>query len=204
MPLPEKNKQHKIMTDYIEILNNAVSSKNSSPKSQILFEALLEAEKHSHKQKLQNEFEQLLGHWQLHFITGTKNSQKKLGNFLGSGFYLPSIFQVIISYSATENVTNKGRIENIVKFGLVKFIIDGPCKFIEKKNIMAFDFTYIKMFILGTKTYGKNIRNGKDSEAKFYETNVSQQAFFSYFYVSENTIAARGRGGGLALWKKIT
>lgn len=193
------------MTDFIEILNNAVSSKNSPPKSQILVEALLAAEKDSHQHKTQHEFEQLIGDWQLHFITGTKNTQKKLGNFLGGGFYLPSIFQVIISYSLGENLeeNNQGRIANIVKFGLVKFIIDGPCKFMTKKNIMAFDFTYLKMFILGTKTYEMNIRNGKDSEAKFYETNINRQAFFSYFYVTENAIAARGRGGGLALWKKL-
>lgn len=193
------------MKDFIEILNNAINRKNSLPKSQILVEALLAAEKDSHKHKTQYKFEQLKGDWQLHFITGTKNSQKKLGNFLGSGFYLPSIFQVIISYSPSQNLeqNNQGRIANIVKFGLVKFIIDGPCKFISKKNIMAFDFTYLTMFILGTKTYEMNIRNGKDSEAKFYETNINHQAFFSYFYVAENAIAARGRGGGLALWKKV-
>ncbi|BAQ62441.1 hypothetical protein GM3708_2847 [Geminocystis sp. NIES-3708] len=193
------------MTDFIEILNNAISGKNLSPKSKVLVEALLAAEKDSHKHKTQYQFEQLIGDWQLHFITGTKNSQKKLGNFLGSGFYLPSIFQVIISYSSSENLeqNNRGRIANILKFGLVKFIIDGPSKFVLKKNIMAFDFTYLKMFILGTKTYEMNIRNGKNSEAKFYETNTNHQAFFSYFYVSENAIAARGRGGGLALWKKL-
>lgn len=193
------------MTDFIEILSNAVNRKNSLPKSQILVEALLAVEKDSHKHKTQYIFEQLKGDWQLHFITGTKNSQKKLGNFLGAGFYLPSIFQVIISYSLGENLeqNNQGKIANIVKFGLVKFIIDGPCKFMPKKNIMAFDFTYLKMFILGTKTYEMNIRNGKDSEAKFYETNINSQAFFSYFYVTENAIAARGRGGGLALWKKV-
>jgi hypothetical protein len=193
------------MTDFIEILNNAVNNKKSLPKSQILVEALLAAEKHSNKQKLEYQFKQLKGDWQLHFITGTKNSQKKLGNFLGSGFYIPSIFQVIISYSQSENLllNNQGRIANIVKFGLVKFIIDGPSKFIAKKNIMAFDFTYLKMLILGKKTYEMNIRNGKDSENKFYETEINQQAFFSYFYVTENAIAARGRGGGLALWKKI-
>ncbi|NCO75912.1 MAG: hypothetical protein GW795_05955 [Cyanobacteria bacterium] len=193
------------MIDFIEILNNAVNDKNSLPKSNLLVEALLAAEKYSHQEKTQYQFEQLIGHWQLHFITGTKNSQKKLGNFLGSGFYLPSLVKVIISYSSEENLKekNQGKIENIVKFGLVKFIIDGPSKFILKKNIIAFDFTYLKMFILGQKTYEMNIRNGKDSHSQFYQKNINQQAFFSYFYVSENIIAARGRGGGLALWKKV-
>ncbi|MBL1209959.1 hypothetical protein [Geminocystis sp. GBBB08] len=191
------------MIDFIDILNNAVNEKNSLPKSKTLFEALLEAEKYSHKQKPQYQFEQFKGYWQLHFITGTKNSQKKFGNFLGSGFYLPSLFKVIISYSSDENFANQGRIENIIKFGLVKFIIDGPCKFISAKNIVAFDFTYLKMFILEIKTYSQNIRSGKDSETDFFDSNISKQAFFTYFYLTENLMAARGRGGGLALWKKV-
>ncbi len=194
------------MTNFIDILNQAVNDKNSYPKGQVLVEALLAAEKHSHQRKSQYQFEQLKGCWQLHFITGTKNSQKKFGNILGGGFYIPSIFKIIISYSAIGNLEkslNQGRIENIVKFGLVKFCVDGPCKFICKKNIMAFDFTYLKMWILDVKIYEMNIRNGRNSEANFYETNINRQAFFSYFYVTENVIAARGRGGGLALWKKV-
>ena len=29
---------------------------------------------------------------------------------------------------------------------------------------------------------------------------LKEQAFFNYFYFSKNLIAARGKGGGLALW----
>lgn len=188
------------MTDFLSILNDSIETKKAKP--QEVVSALLSAEKYSHHHKPQYHFEQFIGNWQLHFITGTKNSQKKLGNIIGSGFYLPSLTQVVISYSSNENI-NQGRVENTVKFGLVKFSIDGPCKFIEKKNIIAFDFTYLIMEILGSKIYQTNIRNGRKSEANFYQTNISKQAFFSYFLVTDKFICARGRGGGLALWKKL-
>ncbi|BAQ66331.1 hypothetical protein [Geminocystis sp. NIES-3709] len=201
------------MTDFLTILQDsitewsyAIEKKTQKPESKAVVSALLSAEKYSHKYQQKYNVEQLIGDWQLHFITGTKNSQKKLGNILGSGFYLPALTKITISYSlskSSEELTNQGRVENTVKFGLVKFIIDGPCKFIEKKNIMAFDFTYLTMEILGTKVYQTNIRNGKKSESNFYEENISKQAFFSYFLVTDKFIAARGRGGGLALWKKI-
>ncbi len=190
------------MTDFLQILNDAINNKTSKPASNEIVSALLSAEKYSHQHKPKYNVEQLIGNWQLYFITGTKNSQKKLGNILGSGFYLPFLTQVIISYSFAQN-SNQGRVENTVKFGLVKFSIDGPCKFIDKKNIVAFDFTYLIMEILGKKVYQTNIRNGRKGEDKFYETKINKQAFFSYFLVTEKLIAARGRGGGLALWKKL-
>ena len=49
----------------------------------------------------------------------------------------------------------------------------------------------------------QNIRGGKDSDESFFSQNLNQQAFFSYFLVTDKFIAARGRGGGLALWQKI-
>ena len=40
-------------------------------------------------------------------------------------------------------------------------------------------------------------------EESFYTDKISHQAFFAYFYLSEGAIAARGRGGGLALWSRV-
>lgn len=190
------------MTDFLTILHQSIDPQQPKPKSEIMVKALLEAEKNSHTHKPKYEFSQLIGDWQLYFITGTKNSQKTLGKIIGSGFYLPPIVQVLISYQSQDNHPHQGRIKNLVKVGLVSFSIDGPCKFISKKNIIAFDFTYLNMIILGQNMYQTNIRNGRESEGKFYQQNISKLAFFSYFLVTDNLMAARGRGGGLALWKK--
>jgi hypothetical protein len=52
--------------------------------------------------------------------------------------------------------------------------------------------------------YDGYIRKGQEREARFYEQGVKEQAFFTYFLVQNNAIAARGRGGGLALWTRVS
>ncbi|NES72975.1 MAG: hypothetical protein F6K24_51155, partial [Okeania sp. SIO2D1] len=81
--------------------------------------------------------------------------------------------------------------------------LSGPTKFIDKKNILAFDFTKITVKLLGVKLYSGYIRGGQESEDKFATESVGKQAFFAYFLIQEKFIAARGRGGGLAIWGKL-
>ena len=192
------------MIDFIHTLNQAVDNQQKSPSSRETLTALLNAEKHSHRHKPKYQFEQFLGSWQLYFINGTNKSRSQFATLLKDGFYLPPFIPIKISYSADENNSKQGKVINTVTVGLVKFSLEGPCKFIEKKNILAFDFTYLTMFILGKKIYSQNIRGGKSSDEKFFAESISQQAFFSYFLVTDKFIAARGRGGGLALWKKAS
>ena len=192
------------MIDFIHTLNQAVDNQQKSPSSQETLTALLNAEKHSHRHQPKYQFKQFLGSWQLYFINGTNKSRSQFATVLKDGFYLPPFIPIKISYSADENNSKQGKVINTVTVGLVKFTLEGPCKFIEKKNILAFDFTYLTMFILGKKIYSQNIRGGKSSDEKFFAESISQQAFFSYFLVTDKFIAARGRGGGLALWKKAS
>jgi len=60
----------------------------------------------------------------------------------------------------------------------------------------------LNLTVFGLKIYDGYIRNGLEKEAKFHETKIKNQAFFSYFLIEDNLIAARGRGGGLALWSR--
>lgn len=196
------------MTDFILTLNKAIA-KSNKPTSQEVVNALIEAEKNAHKTKLKHDFEQLMGNWNLCFITGTKKSRQKFANFMGEGFYLPSFIKIMINYSIDSDFNSSelrekiGKVENTVNVGLVKFSVTGPIKFISNKNILAFDFNHLTLSILGKKIYSTNIRGGKTSEQSFYQDSVKNQAFFSYFLITENFIAARGRGGGLALWRNI-
>lgn len=192
-------------------LSQAFKSGNKKPSSEELLKILLECEYKARKEKPKYNIQELVGKWRLSFITGTIKSQQKLSNIVGSGFYLPSFIKICLSYSLLNQSESllketeiKGEIENTVSVGLVKFSLTGPTKFITKKNIMAFDFNHLTLFILGKKIYGRDIRGGKSSQEKFYINKISKQAFFSYFLVKENIIAARGKGGGLALWQKET
>lgn len=189
--------------EYLATLTSAIQKGNKKPTSELVYQALLDAEKISHQQKIKYDFAQLWGDWRLTFITGTKNSQAKMGGLLGKGFYLPSLTKITISYIPENNSSLQGRVINKVSVGLVTFTVSGPIKYIEKKNILAFDFNHLSMNILGTQVYQQDIRNGVKSEPDFYGKSIAKQAFFSYFLITEKFIAARGRGGGLALWKKI-
>ena len=79
-------------------------------------------------------------------------------------------------------------------------VLTGPVKFYAKTNILAFDFTQIKVSVSGFNLYTGYIRNGKNREADFCQQSIKEQAFFTYFLVNNSCIAARGKGGGLALW----
>ena len=196
------------MVDFVETLNQAVDKKTKSPAPADTLSALTQAEKDSRQQKPQFKFEQFFGQWRLHFINGTNKSRSQFASLLKDGFYLPPLIGVKISYAPLDDNqeqnlhNNQGRVINTVSVGLVKFTIEGPCKFIPNKNILAFDFTYLSMFILGKKIFSKDIRGGKSSDEQFFQESVSKQAFFSYFQVNDRLIAARGRSGGLALWRK--
>ena len=190
------------------ILEQAAKS-NSKPSSSAVVEALLAAEKNAKKTKTRYSFTQLIGKWQLCFITGTKKTRKKAGIVLGAGRYIPEwIAKIQIAYSSAESVAEGeekseiSRVENSVQVGAIELTLSGPTKFLPN-NILAFDFTRIAVKLLGKTVYQGFIRGGEAREAEFFSLSVGKQAFFAYFLVEDGIIAARGRGGGLALWGRV-
>lgn len=189
------------------ILEQAAKS-HVKPSSNAVVAALLAAEKTAKKTKVRYDFNQLIGNWQLCFITGTKKTRKKAGIVLGAGRYIPQwIAKISIAYSAESVVEGEekseiGRLENSVQVGAIELTLSGPTKFLPN-NILAFDFTRITVKLLGKTVYQGFIRGGEVREAEFLSLSVGKQAFFAYFLVEEGVIAARGRGGGLALWGRV-
>jgi len=192
----------------ISILEQAAKS-NTKPSAAAVVAALLEAEKRAKQNKIRYGFEQLIGNWRLCFITGTKKTRQKAGIVLGAGRYIPEwVAKIQIAYSAQavadgEADSETGRVENSVQVGAIVLTLSGPTKFLVNKNILAFDFTRIAVKLLGKTVYQGFIRGGEAREAEFFSLNVGKQAFFAYFLVEDGIIAARGRGGGLALWGRV-
>jgi hypothetical protein len=176
---------------------------SAPPAPDAVVEALLQAEKSAKRSKVRHTYEQLLGTWRLGFITGTKRTRQKAGVVLGAGRFLPKWVEIHLSYSQSEPASERGTVENSVKLGPLQLVLTGPTQFWQKTNRLAFDFTQMKVSLSGLTLYDGYIRNGRDSEAKFYEESVKEQAFFTYFLVEERCMAARGRGGGLALWTRV-
>ncbi|MGB2926292.1 MAG: hypothetical protein WBB82_13405 [Limnothrix sp.] len=181
------------------------------PSSETLLALLVRLEKEAKRERRVYPFESLLGEWRLTFITGTKKAQKQAGNVLGKGRYLPGWVKISILYEAlseqeqiAESAWQRGTVVNTVGLGLLKLAVSGGIKFQAQKRLLAFDFTQLNVRVAGAQFYNGSMRGGMAAAQKFYETPISELPFFSYFYVGETAIAARGKGGGIALWTKTS
>ncbi|NDJ22339.1 hypothetical protein GS682_11985 [Nostoc sp. B(2019)] len=194
--------------DFISTLSQAAAAyreqRGTRPSAEILVNALLQAEKAAKQQRLAYSFESLLGKWRLCFATGTKNVRKRGGIVLGKGLYVPKLVAIHIFFSAIEQDLGKGEIANQVQLGSVFLKLTGPVQYLSKKNLLAFDFTQMLISLFGRVVYNKQIRSGKVQSEDFYNQPIAKLPFFAFFLVTEDFIAARGRGGGLALWIRET
>ncbi|MCW6037494.1 hypothetical protein K4A83_14600 [Spirulina subsalsa FACHB-351] len=211
------------MSNYSEIIEMAALSlaegKSKPPSSEVLREALLAAEKAAQKNPTAPGFEALMGDWQLGWITGTQRSRQQAGGLLGAGRYLPRFLGIRIRYqprpegdSKDSNAGERGQVENQVTVLGLTLTVSGPVAWQKgghtpgKKRanrLLAFDFTRLQAQLYGMTLFDGLVRGGAQREAVFDETAIAQQAFFNYFYLSPKAIAARGRGGGLALWYRV-
>ncbi|MGB3236709.1 MAG: hypothetical protein WBB29_00335 [Geitlerinemataceae cyanobacterium] len=176
-----------------------------------LVAALLELEKHGKSQKQTDSIERLIGTWRLVFVTGTKKSRQRAGIVLGAGRYLPNWITISLCYTPVSSQDDRqatvdfevGWVQNRVALGTVQLSLTGPLKFFRKNNLLAFDFTRIQASVFDVKLYDGYVRGGLAREGEFDEERIGKQAFFNYFWIEEKAIAARGKGGGLALWVRV-
>lgn len=187
----------------IQATDFLTTTTTKAPTASSVVEALLTAEKNTKQAKICHAYTQLLGTWRLGFITGTKKSQKRAGVILKAGRFLPALVKIQLTYQQSESNSEQGTVQNSVEIGLLQLVLTGPTQFWQNTNILAFDFTQMKVSLGGLKLYSGYIRNGQKREENFYKQKLKEQAFFTYFLVEDDYIAARGKGGGLALWTKV-
>lgn len=179
----------------------ALGGQGARPSKPDLVADLLQLEKAGRQDKTTYRYEQLVGTWQLGFITGTLRSQQQTRGLFKSGIWLPSWLQIRICYEPGEQA-DRGQVVNQVGLGPCRLTVNGPVRFWSPRNILAFDFTELSLGVAGRQLYQGDLRGGRD-DAAFYEKDLKTQPFFAYFWISEDGIAARGRGGGLALWRRV-
>jgi hypothetical protein len=181
--------------DYVEVLAQAIAQDNRPPTAAVTL-ALLEAEKHNRKRSFS--VQGLMGEWRLYF---SSRGKVKLGDTGLRGFYLPSWLPAQIGFGTNEREEAPLEVTNQVTVGLIHLKLTGPARFSEKKNLLAFDFTRLEVRALGQLVYkGKFPSPRKDKV--FMDIPIGKLPFFAFFEVGDRLIAARGRGGGLAIWVK--
>ncbi|MFM2430160.1 MAG: hypothetical protein RLZZ511_1373 [Cyanobacteriota bacterium] len=184
------------MSTTSQILDSAVQGER--PAITAVTQALLESEQQTRHDRQQFAEAHLMGDWRLCFSTMGK---VKLGDQRLRGFYLPGWLPAQIGFAATEHGDTPITITNQITVGLVTLKLSGPAKYSDKKNLLAFDFTQIEVCILGKSIYNGSFpspRSGKE----FMAIPIGKLPFFAFFAVTDRYIAARGRGGGLAIWVK--
>jgi hypothetical protein len=195
----------KVTFDSVTVLSQTAAAyrghTGTVPNPEILVDALLKAEKSAKQQRSTDPFESLLGKWQLCFATGTKKVRERGGIVLGKGLYVPKFIKIHVSFNATlEQDSDRGGICNQVELGPVLFNLTGPVQYFSKKNLLAFDFNQMLISLFGRVIYNRPMRSGKVQTEDFYDQPIAKLPFFAFFLVTEDFIAARGRGGGLAFW----
>jgi len=88
-----------------------------------------------------------------------------------------------------------------IRFSSVLLKLTGPAQYLGKKNLLAFDFTHMQLSVLIVPHSGE-FRGGKEKEMNFYDQPIAK-LLFAFFLVTEDFIAARGRGGGLARLRRL-
>ena len=174
------------------LLKKAAESRQVKPKD--VFTALRTLEK---AKELQNsEWPDIVGgqvspgkRWQLVFTTGTAKVREAMkGQGDGGGNYFPLTAAQRWDASTSE-------IENGVYLGLLA-ALTFKGKYACEKNKLSFDFDTLKLR-LGPLKFEFKLKD----EIVDYAFSP-KDPFFVLFFVDEDIIAARGRGGGIAFWKK--
>jgi hypothetical protein len=177
------------------------NSQNKLSANQVI-DALIQAEKTVKQQRIIYPYPSLLGKWQLCFSTGTRKAQKRGGIVLGKGFYLPKFIPAYISFHTLDASSHRGEITNQIQLVSLGLKLSGLSQYIAKKNLLGFDFHQMEIKLFNRTLYNGKLPGSKTQASDFYDTSIAKLPFFAFFLVTEDFIAARGRGGGLALWVK--
>lgn len=191
-----------IVPDNLEVLKQAAAAYRAGdrrPAPEAVVSALLQAEKAAKQARSTYPAELLLGQWRLCFTTGTRKLRDRGGIALGKGLYLPRFAPAGIGFASSATAAPLAA-SNQIQLGGLKLKFTGPAKYLGKKNLLAFDFTQVQVVWGGRSLWQAGFRGGDAKTAAFGETPIAKLPFFAFFLVTEELMAARGRGGGLALW----
>lgn len=206
-------------TTLSQAAQSLVQSEVQRPNSQAVVEALVKTEQDIKTARTSLPIEALLGSWRLCF-TANKKSRLRSGTIEGRGRYIPGLIKAHLIFSQpgekSESDPSQGQTEapqaekespftplaiaNQLQLGVFTVRLTGPAKYLERKNLLAFDFTQMHIRLFGLTLYHGGFPGRRSSHESFAEQAIAKLPFFAFIAATDSFIAARGRGGGLALW----
>ncbi len=176
-----------------------LTSNATRPDGSTLTAALLTLEKNAKQQRLSLPAVSLIGSWRLCFSAG-KKAKFQSGEPVGSGFYVPKLAIARITFTQSNECENALAIANQLVVGPLAVRFTGPARYLHHKNLLAFDFTHLQIQCFDLTIYSGSVGNKKRASQSFEDTPIGKLPFFAFFAATNDYIAARGRGGGLAIW----
>ncbi|MGD1929763.1 MAG: hypothetical protein ACFB12_12710 [Leptolyngbyaceae cyanobacterium] len=184
-----------------EAAHGFLESGKPLPSGKELTTGLLELERTAKQTKQNLPVEALLGTWRLCFSAG-KKAKFQSGLPVGSGFYVPKLAIARITFATDDTGESQLKVTNELNIGPLTIRFTGPARYPGKKNLLAFDFTHLQVSCFGLAVYQGKVQNKKRADNPFEAMAIAQLPFFAFFAATDDYIAARGRGGGLAVWVK--
>jgi hypothetical protein len=210
------------IADLTQAANPDPTQSTARPDPATVVAAMLTLERQARRDRPPLTPADLQGTWQLRFITGTQAARRQTGTMLGKGRYLPGWLRIAIAYhpqaaspqaaspeAASPSVASpqaQGQVINQVGLGPLSLTVSGPWEIIAGKRISSSDFVQWAVewgnWQLGRGQMRKAVDFATAAD-RFYASPLKDRAFFNFFWTSKQAIAARGRGGGLALWQFV-
>ncbi|MEM6714961.1 MAG: hypothetical protein AAF827_17660 [Cyanobacteria bacterium P01_D01_bin.6] len=186
-----------------DIVNTAIHGFQTAgqprPNGTTVTTALLELERTAKRAKQKIPIDALLGTWRLCFSTG-KKAKLQSGQSIGSGFYIPKLAIARITFAHSDESEPSLVIKNELQIGPLTVRFTGPARYPGKKNLLVFDFTHLQVRCFGLTMYAGQVGGNQRTHQTFEDVPIGKLPFFAFFAASDSYIAARGRGGGLAIW----
>lgn len=196
------------VSSYDDVLNRVAiafrAQQGNRPPAREVVQALIQAEKAAKRDHRTIPFEAVAGQWRLCF-TANRGARQTGDRIVGRGWYMPGAVPAQIGFFPDPDraTSDTGTITNQINLAGITLQFSGVCRARGRKNIVVFDFLNLQLKVFGRSLFQQEVRGGQAKAEDVLSGNVQSLPFFAFFMATEHFIAARGRGGGLAIWVKM-
>lgn len=172
------------------------NTQRSRPSAATVGHALVQLEKEQKRNKAKTDIKQLAGQWQL-TVTGKVGQKAK---FYEKPTYFPvRAHQTFVPDESSDATT--GVFDNGIFFAGCSLRFRGPYRWVERANRLEFTFSTVSLKFGPLKPL---VFNGTDKEGSTLGDRTAKTLpFFTFYLARKGIAAARGRGGGLALYRRV-